>query len=148
MQYHSPFPTADATNCKNEAECHNKHSEKKWCYLSGAISWERNRLWIHINKDLMRNLSYFATGYRCLSSFRLTGLYPSWLGMQNTQTASLQRSKTLSSDCPRYDIKQSDTKAPVMQELWGMRSTPSLLSLSGSLWKGTVYMFKNWFSIN
>ena len=28
-----------------------------------------------------------------------------------------------------YDIKQFDGKAPVMQEHWGMRSTPLLLSL-------------------
>ena len=41
-------------------------------------------------------------------------------------------------DCPRYDTKQSDGEAPVMLELWGMKSTPSLLSLSGQLWSGVV----------
>ena len=43
--------------------------------------------------------------------------------------ASLQRGKTLSNKCPGYDIKQSDGEAPVMLELWGMQSTPSLALL-------------------
>ena len=30
-----------------------------------------------------------------------------------------------------YDAKQSDGEAPVMLELWGMQSTPSLTSLTG-----------------
>ncbi len=33
----------------------------------------------------------------------------------------------------RYDTKQSDSEAPVMLALWGMRSIPSLPSLPGSL---------------
>ena len=41
-------------------------------------------------------------------------------------------------DCPGYDTKQSDLEAPVMRELWGMLSTPSLPSLPGSLWSGVV----------
>ncbi len=48
-------------------------------------------------------------------------------------TAPLQRGKTPSpSECPGYNTKQSDGKVPVMLELWGMRSTPSLL------WPGMV----------
>ena len=35
--------------------------------------------------------------------------------------------------CPAYDIKQSDGEAPVILELWGMQSIPSLLSLPGPL---------------
>ena len=35
-----------------------------------------------------------------------------------------------------YDTKQSDGVAPVMLELWGMWSTPSLLP--GPLWPGVV----------
>ena len=31
-------------------------------------------------------------------------------------------------ECPGYDTKQSDGEVPVMQELWGMRSTGLLLS--------------------
>ena len=41
-------------------------------------------------------------------------------------------------ECPRYDTKKSDSEVPVMLELWGMRSTPSLPSLPGSLWFGAV----------
>ena len=40
--------------------------------------------------------------------------------------------------CPGYDTKQSDGEVPVMLELWGMQSTPSLPSLSGPLWLGVV----------
>ena len=76
---------------------------------------------------------------------------------------------------PGYDTKQSDGESPVMLELWGMRSTLLLPSLSGPLWPEmvapvripsmgqielkrvfmlnwivcniTVYMSKNWFVI-
>ena len=41
-------------------------------------------------------------------------------------------------ECPGYDTKQSDGEVPVMLELWGMRSTPSLTSLPGPLWPGVV----------
>ena len=40
--------------------------------------------------------------------------------------------------CPVYDTKQSDGKVPVMLELWGMWSTPSLPLLPGALWSGVV----------
>ena len=36
-------------------------------------------------------------------------------------------------ECPRYDTKQADGKDPVMQDLLGIQSTPSLSSLSGLL---------------
>ena len=41
-------------------------------------------------------------------------------------------------ECPEDDIKQSDSEAPVMLELWGKWSTPTLPSLTGSLWPGVV----------
>ena len=63
---------------------------------------------------------------------------PSWLGLQNTPTAFLQRGKTPTNKCPGYDTKQSDGLAPVMMELWGMQSTPSLLSLPGQSWPVVV----------
>ena len=40
--------------------------------------------------------------------------------------------------CPRYDSKQSDSKAPIMLELWEMWSTSSLLLLPGPLLPGVV----------
>ena len=43
-----------------------------------------------------------------------------------------------SNECPGYDMKQSDGEGPVMLELWGMQSTPSLPLLSGPLWPGVV----------
>ena len=41
-------------------------------------------------------------------------------------------------ECLVYDTKQSDGKVPVTQELWGIPSTSSLLSLPGPLWPGVV----------
>ena len=43
-----------------------------------------------------------------------------------------------SNECPKYDIKQSDGKAPVMLELWGMRTTPLLPLFPGPLCFGVV----------
>ena len=40
--------------------------------------------------------------------------------------------------CPRYNNEQSDSETPVMLELWGMQSTPSLSLLPGPLWPGVV----------
>ena len=40
--------------------------------------------------------------------------------------------------CPRYDTKQSDGEVPVMLELWGMQSIPSLPLLPDPLWPGMV----------
>ena len=37
-----------------------------------------------------------------------------------------------------YKTKQSDSEVPVMLELWGMQSIPSLLSLPGPLKLGVV----------
>ena len=38
----------------------------------------------------------------------------------------------------RYDTKQSDGEVPVMLELWGMQSTPSLPLLPGPPWSRMV----------
>ena len=53
-------------------------------------------------------------------------------------TASLQRGKTPPNKCPRYDTKQSDGEALVMQELWRIGSTLSMPSLPGPLWSRVV----------
>ena len=41
-----------------------------------------------------------------------------------------------SNECNRYNTKQSVDEVPIMLELWGMWTTPSLPSLSGPLWIG------------
>ena len=41
-------------------------------------------------------------------------------------------------ECPRYDTKQPDGEVPVMLELWGMWSTPSLQLLPSQLWPWVV----------
>ena len=40
--------------------------------------------------------------------------------------------------CPGYDTKQSDGEVPVMLELWGIQSTPSLPFPPGPFWPGVV----------
>ena len=39
---------------------------------------------------------------------------------------------------PAYEDKPSDDEAPVMLELWGMQSTPSLTLFPVPLWLGMV----------
>ena len=57
------------------------------------------------------------------------------LSLQNTPAESPQSANIPSPNkCPRYDTKQSDGEAPVM-ELWDM-STPSLSLLPVLLWPG------------
>ena len=43
-------------------------------------------------------------------------------------------SEKLPNQYPGYDTKKSDSEAPVMLELWGMRSVSLLPSLPGPLW--------------
>ena len=45
--------------------------------------------------------------------------------------------KLATKECPVYDIKLSDGKAPAL-EIWEMWSTPSLLLFPGPLWPGIV----------
>ena len=68
-------------------------------------------------------------------------IFLSRLGLENSPTVSLQRVKTpphTHNECHRYGIKQSDGKALVRLELWGIWSTPSLPMLPGPLWPGVV----------
>ena len=62
---------------------------------------------------------------------------PVWWGCR-IQTASLQRGKPPTNECPGYDTKQSNCEFPVIVELWGMQSTLSLPLLPGPLWPGVV----------
>ena len=63
---------------------------------------------------------------------------PSRLKLWNTLIVPLQMGKTSPNECPRYDTKQSDGEVPVMLELWGMHSTPSMSLLPGPLWPEVV----------
>ena len=46
--------------------------------------------------------------------------------------------RTTPNECPGHDTKQTDSEVPVIMELCGMQSTPSLPSLPGQLWLGLV----------
>ena len=52
-------------------------------------------------------------------------------------TASLQRDKTPTNECPEYDTKTSDGEAPVIK-LWGRWSTPLLSLFPGLVRPGVV----------
>ena len=45
-------------------------------------------------------------------------------------------------ECPGYETKQSDGEVPVILEICGMQSTPSLPSLPDPLWFGVVAPYK------
>ena len=63
----------------------------------------------------------------CVCVHEVFIVWPNQLGLQNTLTATLQRVN----ECTGCDTKQSDGKAPVMLEIWGMQSTTLLPSLPG-----------------
>ena len=44
----------------------------------------------------------------------------------------------IQTECSEYDTKQSDVEVPVMLELCGMQSTPSLPLLPRPLWPGVI----------
>ena len=54
------------------------------------------------------------------------------------QCTSPQLHPCHTSECPVYVTKQFDGYVPVMQDLWGMRSTPPLPSLPGPFCPGVV----------
>ena len=61
---------------------------------------------------------------------------PDYCGSCNPKIQSAGRGA--SNECPGYDTKQSDGKAPVMLELWVMQHSPWLPSLPGPLWPGVI----------
>ena len=63
---------------------------------------------------------------------------PSQLRLYNTLTALLQWDKTSPVSVLDIRIKKYGGEVPIMLILWGMRSTPSLPLLPGSLWPGMV----------
>ena len=73
----------------------------------------------------------------CFASFfNSKKKWPCRLGLQNTPTASLPRSK-LPISTSVLDMT-SDAEAPVMLELLRIQSTPSLPLLPGPLWSGVI----------
>ena len=62
---------------------------------------------------------------------------PVSLSFSTQPTISLQRGDS-SNGCLGYDTKQSDNKAPVMLELWGLRRILSLLSFPAPPWPVAV----------
>ena len=102
-----------------------------------------DHFFVRLNACLMEWLFAFSI-YNLLYQRWLIWLEPliivqhSWLGQWYTPIASLQRNKNPSNECPGYSTKRFDSEAPVMLELWAMRSISSLPSLPGQLWPAVV----------
>ena len=58
--------------------------------------------------------------------------------VEYTDCFSTEEQDPLPNECPGYNTKQFEGEAPVMLELWGMWSTPSLPSLPDALRLGVV----------
>ena len=54
------------------------------------------------------------------------------------------QTKSHHNGCPEYDTTQSDGKAPVMQEVWGMRLNILFPLLQRPLWAGVVAPDRVW----
>ena len=75
----------------------------------------------------------------CLDSLeRLSFISPVGWGCRIHRLHFCRRIR-LPSKCPGYDTKQSDDEDPVILELWGMWSIPSLPLLPGLLWQVSIY---------
>ena len=65
-------------------------------------------------------------------------LYPVGWGSRIHRLHFCRGVRPLPNECTGYDTKQFDGEVPVLLELWGMQSTPSLPSLPDPLWPGLV----------
>ena len=89
----------------------------------------------------LRNLGVFIYYffYLCtlLNDIQLSYLKPAQMRRlvdksKNTETkTTLPNQLGLLNECPDYGTKHSDDEVPIILELWGMGSTPSLPSLPG-----------------
>ena len=85
----------------------------------------------------MPNYYYYYYYYYCEFPHHHYQVVAQSAGAVYTLTISLQRGKTpphTHNKRPGYDSKQHDGEVPLMLELWGKWSTPSLPSLPGPLW--------------
>ena len=67
-------------------------------------------------------------------------IHPSRLGLWNNRLHLFRGVTPPPNECAWYDTKLSDGEAPAL-ELRGMKSTPSLPLLPGSLWNGESYQW-------
>ena len=106
------------------------------------------QLFANVNAILKIDRSGRKEGYDGFFKFILKHTYQ-MLRVYNTPTASLQRSKTpLTTSVLVYDTKQFYGEAPVMLELWGMRSIlllpslcPGVVTPNWALSKGQIELF-------
>ena len=92
-------------------------------------------IWVHV--ATARDKHCMIPGYRFFSKYILLDGPVDW--GYRIHTLHLCRKVRLPiNNCSGHNSKQSDCEAPVMLELWGMQSTPSLQLLPGPLWPGVV----------
>ena len=107
-----------------------RQSQEMWIFNTIKIMLERNLNSLHVTQPV-RPVEYTLCNSAEGNPSNECPL-AQFLGLQNTPTASLQRSKT-PNECPAYGAKQSDGDASVILELRGMWSTASFPSLPGPL---------------
>ena len=108
--------------------------------------WGANRSPFQINSNCFNqifnsHIDLFVCFYGNSSVHSISRVAQSARAVEYTDCISADGGKTLPNECPGYDTKQSDGEVPVMLELWGMRSTPSLPLLQSPLTQ------KNYFDI-
>ena len=106
-----------------------------------SFSWTDSGLCIYhlvpwSNCNCLHNFQWI-TCYCCYHHYS-NWCEPSQLGLQNTLTASLQKSKTLPISVLDTTLINLMVEAQVMLELWGMWNTLWLPSLPGPLWPRVV----------
>ena len=85
----------------------------------------------------VRNIVYSSTFFKEINSDGISQNTVSMAFFIDCSVSFSPERYDSSNECPGYDTKQSDGEVPVMLELWGMRSTPSLTSSlvhSGLTW--------------
>ena len=113
-----------------------KQSLKSFQFLNRLLSYQQS-----IYLSIPGHSSFFVlrNSYPNWSGFMIKIIWPSRPELQNTLTASLQKSKTPSlSEYPRYSTNQSDSEIPVMLKFWRMQRIPLLPSLPSPLWPGVA----------
>ena len=76
--------------------------------------------------------------FKCFNGGQFKLLFAQLTGVLEYTDCISAEGQDSSNKSPENGAKQSDGELPVMLELWGMHSTPSLPLLPGSLWLWVV----------
>ena len=112
------------------------------CFSSSVPRWNlRNHIYLSIYLSLSLYIYIYRERERERERERVIWYRPVSWGCK-IQQLHLCKIRPTTNECPVYDSKQSDGEHPVMLQLWGMWSTPSLSSLLYPLWPGVVTLVR------